>query len=68
MSPLCNFASNVEPFKWAKEVQELYDNENPPDYVRSMVLPLRNRYGNKNKIGDELLTSLAEVKLVNASP
>ena len=66
MSPLCNFASNVEPFKWAKEVQELYDNENPPDYVSSMVFPIRDRYGNRDKIGNELLTSLAEVKFVKA--
>ena len=66
MSPLCNLATNVEPFKWAKEVLELYDNDNPPDYVRSMVLPIRDRYGNRNKIGKELLKSLAEVKFVKA--
>ena len=62
VSPLCNLATTVKPMKWAKEVLDLYDEKNPPEYVKSKVSPVRNKYLTNKMKQNEIFTSLTKVQ------
>ena len=48
--------------KWAKEVLDLYDEKNPPEYVKSKVSPVRNEYLTNKMKQNEIFTSLTKVQ------
>ena len=60
-SPLCDLASSTQPMKWGKEVAGEYEDTDAPEYIQSLVSPMRNTYYTQTMRDQEMLKTFTKV-------
>ena len=60
VSPFCTLSNSSNPLKMAGVVKDLYGDK-VPEYVQSMISPMRDRYLTDKMRQDEMLTTLTKV-------
>ena len=63
VSPLCNLKNSFGLESWSDAVRQSYDQTMMPDYISSLISPLRKKYATESMENSEMLTDLTKVNI-----